>query len=87
MSNYYDPKKILEPNLTPFEKENDWVDKYDVLQEMEPTVFHLYSLNPKHLANTIQCKYCLGIQFNIGRADYATYIRCVNCEYEIEITN
>lgn len=49
----------------------------------EETVFHIgqcYEFKP---ADTLKCKRCGGLEFNVGKASCFTAIKCIKCLWEL----
>lgn len=49
----------------------------------EDDTFHIGQRYTGVAAETIACKACGGRQFEVGRGEYYTAIRCPKCEWEV----
>lgn len=41
--------------------------------------------NDKYLTRSLQCIKCASLNFEVGKGDYLTVVKCVNCKEEIVI--
>lgn len=78
MQDFFDPK---EPNKSI--DDNFPINYEDLTIEKEDGLFHVGQSYEDQPAKTLYCKNCNGSTFNVGKANYFTAIRCVNCGYEV----
>lgn len=81
MEKCYDPKNIVQTD--DLEDEDCFPNADQFIDTKKDKLFHIGQSYEKEVAETIICKSCGGKQFNVGRADHYTAIRCVDCEWEV----
>jgi len=67
----------------------DWdvIDHDDFYTESDEDIFHIGQSYEDEAAKVLKCKICGGMEFNVGRGDYYTAIKCIKCEWELCVHN
>lgn len=75
----YWPGKLKIPD-----DEDNWcIDADYFCKESDEDVFHIGELCSNQAAELVKCKICGGSNFNVGRGNYYTAIRCLECQWEV----
>ena len=60
------------------------IESIDIeIEEKDDGLFHIGQCYEKEVAKTLFCKKCGDNKFHVGRGNYYTAIKCVNCGWEI----
>jgi len=82
----YNPYKVA--NL-PFQKEEDgdysymYINQEDFIKYSEEDEFEIGQDYEKEPNRKIVCKICHSDKWIVGKGNYHTSIKCINCKYEI----